>query len=94
MVNVYQEGGGKEYRWKHDLLTTLSQSLVGGNQFKCRGPRLPGGEGGRISGNTTYYSLYVRVLKAEINSIIVGFWLVFVYAASPKNKLKSIQMSW
>ena len=50
--------------------------------------------GGRISGDTTSYSLYVRVLKADIISIIVGFWLVFVYAASPKNKLKSIQMSW
>ena len=43
-----------------------------------------GGGGGRISGDTTSYYLYVRVLKAEINSIIVGFWLVFVYAASLK----------
>ena len=32
--------------------------------------------------------------QAEINLIIVGFLLGFVYAASPKNKLKSIQMSW
>ena len=41
------------------------------------------GEGGRISGNTNSKPLYLRVLKDE-NNPIVGFLLVFVYAASQK----------